>query len=317
MKTSPPCDQPAFSIAGITEALRCIVKLSLTLAILVVFVFAGNYLVTLSGLRLNATPQATHPFKMADMKGPMTVHFADASHIFYQEHFAGNDEMLRQRMQTACHQMAAASSISPTEPRKEEVSLLSKLSPEAVRTMGNGILICQMSPSLPLMVGIRSPITDLSLGTPSEIIRGARIVCWGFAMPTGPNTWNIRVVGRKDEKQGNIGSLSLPTGISRILELDYGEGGSTLAFTSNKGLGEQIERFDQHFIDQHWQRSSPWNVSSDHGSSNYTRHIGDHTERLTVRIGRDDTKGLARNIHDWHGLINLVRQPQTDYFYDK
>ncbi len=309
--SSPGNPNRSWSVSGVVDALQGAIKTILTLAILALFLYIGQYLVQFSGLDSQAVTTRPADAAILNSDKPMTIRFADAPFAFYQEHYAGSDEMLQQRVQEACYRMAVASPSPVTAPSAEESRLLNTLSASACSAPGEGILVCQASPTLPLFVGLRCPATDFSAAVTPEMVRTARVVSWGFALPSAVNEWKIRAIGKGTES-GNISSISLPPEVLKILQLNTRGGDSIVAFSSQSKLSEQIASFDRYFAEQQWQKGTPWNVSSDHGRGIYTRRMGDRVEEATVHIQRDGSSSPSERIPRWHGIINMEQYDQTD-----
>ena len=279
-----PKHKPRWSVAGVLEVFPLVIKALLTVVILAIFLYLGYHLEQFSGLNSQSSTKSTRLPANPSLTSPMTVRFGEAAHALYHENFVGNEEQLLERVQVACHQMAAARAFPNTEQSEAEKNLLNTLHVSQYTTKGDGILVFQTDSTLPLFVGLRYATNDLPDQVTREMVHQARIVSWGFAVPTATNEWKIRVVGKREQESENGLSTYLPPECGKLLQLDAGNGDSTIAFTSTDSLAVQMESFDQHFSTRDWEQSSPWNVSDDHGLGIYERVVGNRVEKARVHI---------------------------------
>jgi hypothetical protein len=119
---------------------------------------------------------------------------------------------------------------------------------------------------------------------------GARLVCWGMAMPVGERAWTLylfRESSTGSPSPSGLPNVPLPPGANRNLSVRDERGGLVLGFYGSGSAPNWMKFYDDWFARQGWSKTDKWSTGAEAWSARFTPQQVSQAGSVEIRFAAD------------------------------
>ncbi len=193
-----------------------------------------------------------------DQLQPLALEFGDLPLSMTRQAIRGDRDAVVEALVRHCERAATAARSPWRERDATEDQLLARTAGLEAAAQEPGIWkVYVLDRHVPMVAGVRR-----FAGDPSEAARGGeRLVCWGMAMPAGPDAWNLYVFQaalRGNPVPTGLVDVPLPPDGTRNLSLRDERGGMLVGFSGSGGPSVWMKFYDDWFAGRGWSSGDGW-----------------------------------------------------------
>lgn len=209
---------------------------------------------------------------------PSRVHilqFADQCWSIRRQAIVGRQGDAAKALQTLCREVIADCHPSGGQSSEAERRLLAALSRQqpAEEKPGQWQLYL-WNEGFPMVAGVRAGPQSERSGAGSQLAEpGRRVVTWGLAIPSGPESWTVLAfqpdVGSNSSSEGFL-EIPLPPQCRKVVSVRVAGGGSVMAFAGPEVPKTSMRFYDHWLTQQGWKMLDAWRPS---GAGWHVRYV--------------------------------------------